>query len=81
MKIKPSRQTRKNVKFVIASSASQTIKQRQTNRQYAKLEQLERDQVKATLVKHNLVKPTSNAPLHILREIASGIFIDGERTE
>jgi hypothetical protein len=38
MKLKPSRQTRKNVKFVIASSASQTIKQKQTNRQYAKLE-------------------------------------------
>ena len=35
-------------------------------------------QLKASLVKHKLVKPTSNAPLHILREIASGIFIDGE---
>lgn len=70
--------TRKNVQFTIASSSSQTSRQQRTNMQYTKLEKMNKEQLKASLVKHKLVKPTSKAPLHILREIASGIFIDGE---
>jgi hypothetical protein len=77
------RQSRKRlvIQFVVASSARQTTRQKRTNMQHKKLEAMSAEAVRASLVKRNLVKPTSTAPAHVLREIASGIFIDGDKTD
>jgi hypothetical protein len=65
------------LQFVVASEEQQKKRQTRTKRQFEKIRRMSYDELKASLVRRNLVKQNSDAPLHLLQHIAGGMFIDG----
>ena len=65
--------------FEVASAKRQSIRQKRVERQYKKLETMNEQAIRNSLIKRKLIRPTSKAPVDLLREIAAGIFIDGNR--
>jgi len=65
-----------NIQFTVASEEYQKKRQTRTKTQFKKLNDMTHNELKISLIKRKLIKPNSKAPKHILKNIASGLFID-----